>query len=386
MNNKHSIIPPSSAGIWGKPGGCTGWVTMSNLYPDTVETDSSIEGSAAHEIGSALISAARAGVSLPADDFIDKTASNGVVMNQEMFDAAVIYAEDVLNTFTETSYIGVEEKLLAKRVHEYSFGTIDSYVFDRQNLNLYLWDFKYGFECVEVYENWQLTNYAAGIIEKHKIDGLEDQQITVHLRVIQPRAYHHDGVIREWKTKLSNLRGNINALHNNAHESLGRYPVTRSGSHCKHCSARHACKAALSGGLSLYEVASKPMPTELTPDALGVQLAIIKRARKQLEYLESGYEEQTKSLIRAGKNVPGWMAEQGYGIEKWNKPVEEIINLGKLLNTDFSKPPAVITPKQARKKGVDNSLISAFSVTPRTGIKIVPDNCNKAKQVFNHDR
>ena len=386
MNKQHSIIPASSAGIWGKPDGCTGWVTMSNLYPDTEESDSSIEGSAAHEIGSALISAARGGFSLGPEDFLDHTASNGVIMNQEMFDAAVIYAEDVIKTFTDSAYVGVEERLTAKRIHELAFGTIDSYVFDRENLQLYLWDFKYGFECVEVYENWQLIDYTAGIIEKHKIDGLEDQHITVHLRVIQPRAYHHNGVIREWKTKLSDLRGHINVLRSNAHESLGRNPVTRSGPHCKHCSARHACKAALSGGLSLYEVVSKPTPNELTPDALGVQLTIIKRAKKQLEYLESGFEEQVKSLIRSGKNIPGWMVEQGYGIEKWNKPIEEIINLGKLLNTDFSKPSAVITPKQARKKGVDDSLISAFSETPRTGIKIVLDNCNKAKQVFNHDR
>ena len=38
--------------------------------------------------------------------------------------------------------------------------------------------------------------------------------------------------------------------------------------------------------------------------------------------------------------------------------------------------------EKAIKLGVDETVINAYSETPKTGIKLVPDNGNKAKQVF----
>jgi hypothetical protein len=55
--------------------------------------------------------------------------------------------------------------------------------------------------------------------------------------------------------------------------------------------------------------------------------------------------------------------------------------MGDMLGKDLRKKEA-ITPKQAIKLGVDETVIKAYSTQPRTGVKIVPDNGNKAKQVF----
>jgi hypothetical protein len=120
---------------------------------------------------------------------------------------------------------------------------------------------------------------------------------------------------------------------------------------------------------------------ELSPEALGVQFAIIQRARKQLEYLESGYEEQIKGLMRSGASVPGFRVEESVGRERWAKPIEEVVALGDMLGHDLRKRDA-ITPNQARKLGIDDAVIMAYSEKPRTGTKVVADNGNKAKQVF----
>lgn len=383
----HSIIPPSSAGIWGKPDGCTGWVLMAQCYPETEETPEAAEGTASHEIAAQLIQdSARGFNGTKADKFVGQSATNGVVFTEEMFDGAKEYADDVAMIMRERGVfggdnLGIEQAIEAKKIHDLSYGTCDCFLYDKKTGELFIWDYKFGYEVVEAFENWQSINYAAGIFERLGIDGLADQVTTVRIRIAQPRAFHREGSIREWQVTGSDLRAHFNILHNNAHKSLGPDAECNTGPHCKHCPGRHACEAALTAGNRLYEAAAKPVPVELSNEALGVQLALVKRARKQLEYLESGFEEQVAGKIRAGALVPGWATEDTFGRDKWVKPFDEVVAMGNMLGKDLRKKEA-ITPKQAVKLGVDEAVIMAYSTKPRTGLKIVSDNGNKAKQVF----
>ena len=388
----HSIIPASSAYIWGKPKGCTGWALMSNQYPETEQPVDAMEGEASHEIAANLVTAGtNGGVNQPTrENTVDTLASNGILLTDEMFDCAEIYANHVISIMHKTRIyggpeMGIETRVDSKLIHDLSFGTPDFWLFDRKNYVLYLPDYKFGHDMVEVFEIWQLIVYACGILEKLKINGIGDQHVTVHFEIVQPRAFHRDGIIRKWIVNAADLRGYFNTLNNNAAEALGSNPVTRSGSHCKHCTARHACSAALQGGFSLYEVAKQPTPVELPPDALGVQLAIVKRAIKQLECIETGLSAHAEGLLRSGKLVQGWTMESSKGREEWVYPVNEIISLGDALNIDLRKPDAVCTPKQARAKGLTNELVKQFSKSKQTGLTLTPDNGNKAKRLFNHD-
>lgn len=386
----HSIIPPSSAKIWGAPNGCTGWVTMSQMYPETEETEESKEGTASHEIGEKLIQYQTVGKisNNKASDFEGETAENGIIFTVEMFEAAEIYAADVGDVMRSTGVfggpcLGIEKRIEAKKIHDLSFGTIDAFLFDRKTGHLYIWDYKFGYEIVEAFENWQAINYVAGIFELLELDnGIADQHITVHIRIVQPRAFHRDGMIREWVVTGSDLRAHFNTLEMNAAEALGPNAKCRSGAHCRHCTARANCEAALTMGMRMYEVVTKPIPLEMSPLAAGVQLSMIKRARKQLEYLESGFEEQIKGKIRNGTSIPNWLTEQGTGRERWAKPVAEVIALGTVYGKDLKKPDEVITPNQARKKGMDADVVKSYSEKPKTGMILVEDNGDKAKRLF----
>ena len=382
----HSIIPPSSAHIWGKPDGCTGWVLMNQCYPETESTIEAMEGEASHEIARILIEISARGSGLTFKDFEGKVHENGVMYTEEMFEGAKEYADDVAIVMRKSGVfagpnLGIEKRLEMPQIHELEFGTCDCFLFNKKTNHLYIWDYKFGYLIYEAFENWQIIDYYAGIYNLLGFDGHQDQNITVHIRVAQPRAFHRGGTIREWTVKGSDLRGHINILHENAAKSLGPDAECKSGPHCRYCPARHACESALSAGMGLYEVASKPVPVELSAAALGTQLTIVKRARKQLEYLESGFEEQVKGLIKSGKNVPGWGTEQTYGREKWGKPFEEVIAMGDMLGNDLRRKEA-ITPNQARKLGIDDEMVKAYSTTPHAGLAIVPDNGNKVKQVF----
>lgn len=378
---EHSRIPPSSAHIWGAPNGCPGWVAANQTYPETEEGEEAREGTAAHELGEAMIKSR----DIFFREFVVGTsASNGVVITADIFESAVIYAEDVLAVVAETGIEPrVENRVHAPHIHAESWGTPDTYM--AHGNWLIIWDFKHGHEKVGAFENWQAINYFHGIINELELSTGRISGLDVEIRIIQPRAYHRDGVVRIWKTTGHNLLKFGEHLKRGAAAGLSDNPPTLSGPHCKHCPGRHACEAALDGGVALYEAANNWMPSELSPRALGAQLSIVKRARKQLEYLESGYEEQVNSLVRSGTMVPGWSAEPKYGKEKWDKPIDEVIQLGDILRHNLRKPPQAITPNAARKLGIDESVITAYSSKRRDGIVVVPDNGDKARQVFNND-
>lgn len=385
--NGHSIIPPSSAGIWGKPDGCTGWVIMNQQYPDSVASEDAADGIAAHEIAATMLKdAARTGQILP-DTFTGNVATNGVIYTREMYDGAVMYVEDVLSIMRSSAVFTpvIEQHIQIPAIHEQSHGTPDNWLFDKRNMTLYIWDFKFGISTVEAFENWQMINYIAGIVDQLNVNGVTDQLITVNIRVVQPRAYHADSSIRQWVVKLSVLRAHFNILRTNAAIALSDKAQFHTGSHCKDCNGRHACPAALQAGLQLYEVATQPIAQELPVDALGLQLSIVQRALKQLEYIESGLSEQIEHMIRSGKFVPGWAMQPKHGREKWNKPVAEVLTMGQMMGHDLRKPDDAITPNQARKLGIDDAVISAYTIKP-SSVKLVRDDGTKAKRIFSNER
>lgn len=379
---EHSILAPSSGHIWGSLNGCTGWPLMSAQYPQLEESQDAKDGTASHEIGKELIYEMSRGIL----NTTFKRFDNGS-FTKEMFDCAKIYADDVAEIMRSTGIfggrnIGIEKRVECKYIHAIIFGTPDAWIYDHKNKRLYIWDYKFGHRIVEIFEMWQLIIYLAGLFDYLKINGIVNQQITVHMRIVQPRAFHSDGIIREWKIKACNLRRYFNILQDRAIEALGPNSVTRSGPHCRDCSARHVCSAALQSGINLYEVASQPIPTELSPLALGVQLSIVKRAIKQLECIESGLTGQVEGSIRNGINTPGWLMQSGRGKEAWTKSTEEVIALGDMLDNDLRKPEETITVNQARIKGISNEVLKEYSERKRTGLKLVPDDGNKLKRLF----
>lgn len=384
----HSILPPSSAAIWGAPGGCTGWVQMNQTYPE-IETDASREGTAAHEVASRLLSSAARGNCDPVQE--GELLPNNVVVTAEMLESADLYVDDARAVMLASNIfggalLGIEQQIQIPDIHPQCFGTPDLYLFDAKNKTLYIWDYKYGYEAVEAFENWQLIAYAAGILGHiAKFTPLLrdrfEPDLEVVFRIVQPRAMHRDGPIREWRVAFADLAPYWGHLRAGALTALAPTSAQQSGPHCKYCPGRHACPAAMTAGARLFEAATVGLPVDLSVEATAVQLQIITRARKQLEALESGFEQQVEHLIRSGSHVPGFKMEQSFGREKWATAPEEVMALGDLLGFELRKP-ALVTPKQAIKLGVDASVIMAYTEKTKGAMRVVPDNLNHAKKVF----
>lgn len=365
---EHAILPPSSASIWVE---CTGWRTMVNLYPDNADTSAAKEGRAAHELAERMIADATKGLTPP------------YVSDDEITEGAQTYAADVVRFMRKSRVFGgrdfgTETRLDMPAIHPEVFGTIDQFIYDHKARELFLWDFKFGHKVVDAFENWQLIAYYAGLREYLELNGFEDQKITVHFRIVQPRAYHRKGPIRSWTTKASNLRPYVNQLHMAAHTSLNGDGKLKSGNHCRYCSARFACPAAHKAAGNYLEATMVPIAEAPTPLELGVELGLINRAINALDYLKTGYEAHIEGLLRNSKAVPGWNLAPGRGQEAWKVSPEQVFTLGDTFGIDLrqNKP---LTPKQAIKAGIQEEIVKAVSHRPNKGVSLQPIN---AKEVF----
>ena len=195
----HSIIAPSSASRWGA---CPGSAVLEAGYPDNPEHEESRkEGNASHWVASSVLTdGARP------QDFVGLTAFNGIIIDDVMVDAAMVYVAAVLAVSGEV--LKVEQAVQIARINAACFGTPDSWYYDAVQGILHIFDYKYGWGVVEAFENKQGVCYYAGIIDEL---GIPDEHLRVHIHIIQPRPYHWGGPVRTWET--TRIACNINSFH-----------------------------------------------------------------------------------------------------------------------------------------------------------------------------
>ena len=344
---------------------------MNQLHP-SIPTDESIEGDLAHDYGASCIDYKARAITAPRDGISD-----------EMHEAVSVYVDDVQDIMRETKVFTpkIEQKIIASSIHELLWGRSDCWLYDYVNRVLYVWDYKHGHSLVEIFENWQFICYIAGIMQELGMDGCKDQDLIIKARVVQPRGFHRDGMIREWVVKASDLRGYFNILVDAATKALGPKAECVTGPHCKNCNVMHACEAATGAGYNFIDATSIAMPIDLTPYQMGAQLRMINRAMTHLKSLKTSLETQVDHVARSGVPVLGFMVESTVSRLNWDKPFSEVKTLGEMYEKKFTKD-ELITPTQAIKLGVDESVIKAYSSTTVTGRRVVEDKNNKAKQVF----
>jgi hypothetical protein len=350
---------------------------MSQAFPEPEGgSEYAREGTVAHALAERMIlSAARAGINRPDND------------GSEMYKAASIYADDVYRVMNETKIMGgdnfyLEQQVAAPEIHPLCFGTVDCAIFDKENLRLHIWDFKYGYAPVDAYRNLQLIIYAVGILSRYDLGWpTDDLHIVIDFNIVQPRAFKETGAIDRWKVPYWDLRGIINRIKQAADECVKAGAEVRSGSHCRYCPAMANCPAALKAGVGLFEVAQQNQPVDLRPDQTALMYDITSRAIEHLKYLQSAYEEKLKHALRSGSNVPGWRLKETYGRETWQVEPQVVIDLTKKYGVDLSKL-SILTPAQLRKAGVPAEVIKPLIDRPNTGFKLNKCDPSVARKVF----
>lgn len=355
MTGQHAPLAPSSAARWVQ---CPGSRAMCEAYPQREDDPKAIEGTLAHMVAAAYLQD-----TFPMGDYSD-----------EMLDGAEMWVDAV----GKSPIMHIEEQVDCSVIHDECYGTPDYWCNDVGHIQV--WDYKFGHRHVEVFENWQLLCYMAGILDSLGIDGVADQHLRVTMGIVQPRSYHRDGPVRTWSCMASDLRGYFNRLKMAADAAMAPDAPCNTGPECLDCSARHACPTLQKASYAAMEFSGANIPFNLPPEAISLELFLVREAIATLKARESGLDAEVLGRIKQGTVVPGWMTEQGQGRKKWVRPVEEIVALGEMMGVNVGKP-AVLTPAQAIKAGLPAELIESYTEVPKGEIKLVQSN-DKLRRVF----
>lgn len=324
------MLKASSAHIWGVENGCPGNPVMSAKFSSNQTTAEQEHGILSHEIAARILK-----------------KEDQLIIAGDVYDNAVFYANYILDE-AEGNDLHIEESVICDRIHPSIAGVPDCWFFANNRLHIY--DYKYGHSEVKAEENLQCIIYAAGILEK--LSGI-NERTTVIITIIQPRCYTASGPVRKWAATLDELRCYFNDLRSAAIKATVSAPRTRSGAHCRYCPARHVCVAAQSASYNAMDLQGVAIPHELNPDFASRELRHLQLAKSAIEYRMTGLEEQVKKWLTSGVPVRNYELKDSLGREKWTLCPEEVAALGDYKGIELRKKLEVITPAQARKKGLE---------------------------------
>jgi hypothetical protein len=315
-----------------------------------------------------------------ADEWIGK--QHGAIV--ENFDAAAMYADYCgklmrsMQVFGGPNF-GLETPVLCEWIHPQCFGTPDLWLFSAHDNRLVIADFKSGFGHVEVFENKQLTCYAAGILQLCDISP-KNTELTVEFHIVQPRAFHPDGPVRIWQTTPAALQPRIEQLREAAASACtgGR---TVPGAHCRHCEGRHVCTSAQRVALDAMDYVGTPLGVEMSPQAIANEISTLRAAQLAIRDRLTGLETHAHSVVVGGGQVPGFRRKEKIGSMEWKVSNKTIKAIGETTCVELirEKP---LTPKQAIDAGADPTLVKGASKREKKGFELVEDDCSAARKVF----
>jgi len=333
MPGQHALLSPSGSDRWMT---CPGSIQAEAGFPNTTSVYAQ-EGTDAHEL---LEMSLRLGVE-PAALATDTTPEDMV--------EAVGHALDYLRAhIAECETLGLpyefhpEEKLEIDPDHGI-WGTSDLIIV--MPSVLVVTDYKHGQGVVvEPENNSQMMLYAAGARRKH------GRRPTYKLAVVQPRARHARGPIREWSLTDDELTAFMERVHQAAIATLHGDAPRVAGSHCMWCRAAGACPTLREFALTRAIAEFAPVITPKAPPEGGELLAEALQATATVELWVKAVRAAALRILSSGGEVPGYKLVSGRRSRAW---VNEAQVMDRLLKEGFPldeiAPRSLVSPAGAER-------------------------------------
>lgn len=259
------------------------------------------------------------------------------------------------------THIGVEETL---DWHPECWGTPDAWTWDGKTLRV--WDFKYGFNPVLAFENWQLIVYACALLDHLRIDGFQEQNSWISLGIYQPRVSPVPDV---WGFQATDIRPYRNQILAALDALPGQRGYTTPGEWCRRCGGAGVCQALQATAATLADTAEVP-----STGGIGVELSDLRRAAAIIKARLDALEAQAVETIRAGGMIPGWELAPGRGRTEWTLGGEELAAwaeewVGLPLTRQMP-----ITITAARELGVPQELLEMVTEKKPGALALKPVN------------
>lgn len=206
---QHARLSPSSSKRWMTCPGSVKFIESLNIVDKPSKY--AAEGTVAHEVHELCLLK-----KLPASKFLGRTISSDGMkfkVNQNMVDAVQLSLDYIWNRVDELEFEGyrVELKVEVRASLEFmdipglDGGTSDLVIiaWDGDNIAVIeIFDYKHGAGvAVEVENNTQALSYALGVCAYYQVK--EDTPVII--TISQPRAFHPDGRIRDWKIEAGDV-------------------------------------------------------------------------------------------------------------------------------------------------------------------------------------
>jgi uncharacterized protein DUF2800 len=368
---------------------CPGSHLLEAKYPN-IETEAAREGTAAHWVAAEVLR----GNAMPE---LGSFTPEGEIVTQEMLDGAELYYDHIRGVFKSahppveqeslTKYLHIETERQMPNIHPNCKGTPDCWTYRFFPNEIHLWDYKFGHTPVDPMDNWQLIEYAAGILQylsdiPYAATSEKPIGYAIHFHIVQPRDYRSANKIKTWVVSVEDLEPYFNTLRRAEAAAMESNAICKPSPECNYCSARHACIALRDTALTIADATMQNLSDDLNDDELGSELRYLEYAQQRLNARITGIKEQVLSQLRNGKRIPFYQLDQGRPRERWTKPPETIAKLGDLFGINLRKIPEVVTPQQAIKAGLPEDITKTNSERPTGEFKVIPINMQKIKKVF----
>lgn len=381
----HSALGGSGAYQWMK---CPGSIHLSKGVQDT-ESDYAIGGTVAHNLLEKCLN-----TKTDAWEFIGASDHQyDFKIDKETADAVQVAIDHISQTFPDADQGNswVEKFFHNKDFHPLMFGRVDFAFWSSREKHLHVMDYKHG-AGIEVNVPWnpQLMYYAVGLIADLDIS---PDRITIW--VVQPRAFHYEGPIRQWTISNADLMtwaeskllpamvlaGEVSLMAEKGKisdaEFLEKY--LHSGSHCRFCPARLpwskfcprlAKEMEELGGL-MAKVDTATKLSNADNETLGALLSKFELAK----IVQKAVREVAFVRAEKGQNIPGWKLAAARANREWKEEAEKILKK-EYGERAYSKPELLSPAKiDALPKGKDFTKRYAFK--PEAGLQLVPEDDNR---------
>jgi hypothetical protein len=358
----HATLGASSASRWMA---CPGSVRLSAGLPDH-ESPYAKEGTAAHDLAERAL---RKG--LDPDVWLD-TEIDGVLVTEEMVEAVRVYVDHVRRR-AEGKTLLLEHKFDLSPLNPPGpmFGTSDATVWCPTERVLDVIDYKHGQGvAVDASGNPQLRYYGLGAVL-----ALGERPEVIRLTIVQPRAYHHAGVVRTDEMVFEDLVSFKRELMELAGRTIDQAAPLMAGDHCRFCKALPVCpeqkRLALEVAQGDFTVITPPAPETLTLDEIQTVLGAADQLRSWLGAVES----HVFGLLDRGEEVPGWKLVDKRATRKWRDEADAETYLLRELGSEDAYTRKPLSPAQAEKalKALKIKLDEEMVEKVSSGKKLAPD-------------
>lgn len=310
MVKLHSEHGASSAYRWLA---CPGSVSLSRGIPNK-SSEYAIEGTVAHALAELALKKERDA------DFWVGMEVEGWEVTEEMAEAVQVYVDHVKRVMQPGDELRLEARVTLERLNppRPMFGTCDCLIYRRSEKTLFVYDYKHGAGVsVDAVGNKQLRYYALGALLSLEKDEPCEKIVA---GIVQPRANHPDGPIREENFGAGDLLDFASELIEGVENTLKPDAALVPGNHCRFCKASAVCPARRDQAFELARIEfGEVMPEVIDPRVMPIEtVASLLSKADQIESWITSLRSHVMSELEAGRHVPGFKLVNKRASRVWN--------------------------------------------------------------------